>query len=65
LIAGQRNLDDELASITTRVNLLTEQIAKLNGQIKFTEAGGVEANDFRDQRQTRVQELVRLTGATA
>jgi len=64
LTAAQRNLDDELASITTRVNLLTEQIAKLNGQIKFTEAGGVEANDFRDQRQTKVQELVRLTGAT-
>jgi flagellar hook-associated protein 1 FlgK len=65
LTSAQRNLDDELASVTSRVNILTGQIAELNGQIKFTEAGGVEANDFRDQRQTRVQELVRLTGATA
>jgi flagellar hook-associated protein 1 FlgK len=63
LTSAQRNLDDELASITGRLNILTEQIAELNGQIKFTEAGGVAANDFRDQRQTRVQELVRLTGA--
>jgi flagellar hook-associated protein 1 len=64
LTSAQRNLDDELESITNRVNLLTEQIATLNGQINFSEAGGAEANDFRDQRQTRIQELVRLTGAT-
>jgi flagellar hook-associated protein 1 FlgK len=62
--ASQRNLDDELQSITTRVNLLTREIAELNGRIRFSEIGGVEANDFRDQRQTRIQELVRLTGAT-
>jgi flagellar hook-associated protein 1 len=64
LTASQRNLDDELQSITNRVNLLTKQIAELNGKISFSEIGGVEANDFRDQRQTRIQELVRLTGAT-
>jgi flagellar hook-associated protein 1 FlgK len=64
LNSAQRNLDDELVSITNRVNLLTEQIAELNGQINFSEVGGAQANDFRDQRQTRIQELVRLTGAT-
>jgi flagellar hook-associated protein 1 FlgK len=64
LTSSQRNLDDELESITNRVNLLAQQIAELNGQISFSEIGGVEANDFRDQRQTRIQELVRLTGAT-
>jgi flagellar hook-associated protein 1 FlgK len=64
LTASQRNLDDELQSITSRVNLLVDQIAGLNGQISYSEIGGVEANDFRDQRQTRIQELVRLTGAT-
>jgi flagellar hook-associated protein 1 FlgK len=64
LTSAQRNLDDELVSITNRVNLLTEQIAELNGQIVFSEVGGAQANDFRDQRQTRIQELVRLTGAT-
>jgi flagellar hook-associated protein 1 FlgK len=65
LTAAQRNLDDELAGVTNQVNILTEQIAQLNREIKFTEATGVEANDFRDQRQTKVQELIRLTGATA
>jgi flagellar hook-associated protein 1 len=64
LTSSQRNLDDELGSTTNRVNLLTQQIAELNGQISFSEVGGVEANDFRDQRQTGIQELVRLTGAT-
>jgi flagellar hook-associated protein 1 FlgK len=64
LASSQRNLDDEIQSITSQVNLLTQQIAELNGQISFSEIGGVEANDFRDQRQTRIQELVRLTGAT-
>jgi flagellar hook-associated protein 1 FlgK len=65
LTASQHRLDDEIQSITNQVNLLTRQIAELNGQIGFSEIGGVEANDFRDQRQTLVQELVRLTGATA
>jgi flagellar hook-associated protein 1 FlgK len=64
LTASQRNLDDELQGFTNRVNLLSRAIAELNGQISFTEIGGLEANDFRDQRQTRIQELVRLTGAT-
>lgn len=64
LSGSQRNLDDELHSITSRVNLLTEQIAGLNEQISFSEIGRADANDLRDQRQTRIQELVRLTGAT-
>jgi flagellar hook-associated protein 1 FlgK len=64
LTASQHNIDDELQSISSRANLLAEEIAGLNGQISYSEIGGVEANDFRDQRQTRVQEFVRLTGAT-
>jgi flagellar hook-associated protein 1 FlgK len=64
LTASQDNLDDELADTISRVNVLTGQIAELNEQISFTEAGLAEANDFRDQRQNRVLELVRLTGAT-
>ncbi len=64
LVAAQRNLDDELIGITSRVSVLAGQVASLNNQIKFTESAGVEANDFRDQRQTLVQELTRLTGAT-
>ncbi len=63
LVAAQRNLDEELSSITSRVSVLAGQVASLNNQIKFTESGGVAANDFRDQRQTLLQELTRLTGA--
>jgi flagellar hook-associated protein 1 FlgK len=65
LTASQHHLDDEVESITKQVNLLTQRIAELNRQITFAEVGGVEANDFRDQRQTLMQELIRLTGATA
>jgi flagellar hook-associated protein 1 len=64
LTSVQHNLDDELSSVTSRVNILTGEIAKLNGQIRFSEVGGAKANDFRDQRQTSLQELVSLTGAT-
>ena len=64
LTSLQQNLDDEIASAVDRFNLLTEQIAELNRQIAFTEVGGESANDFRDQRQTLLQELVSLTGAT-
>jgi flagellar hook-associated protein 1 FlgK len=40
------------------------QIAGLNKRIAFTEVGGEFANDFRDRRQTLLQEITNLTGAT-
>lgn len=64
LTALQRNLDEDLQSASQRVNVLTEQIAGLNQQIAATELRGDSANDFRDQRQTLLQELSSLTGAT-
>ncbi|MBI2366549.1 MAG: flagellar hook-associated protein FlgK [Deltaproteobacteria bacterium] len=64
LTSVQQNLDEELRSSVERVNLLAEQIAALNTQISATETGGETANDFRDQRQTLLQELTSLTGAT-
>jgi flagellar hook-associated protein 1 FlgK len=64
LTQSQRGLDDELKSLTQRVNILTVEVAMLNREIRYSEGGGVLANDFRDQRQTRLQELVRLTGAS-
>ena len=64
LTSLQRDLDQDLGSATQRLNVLTEQIAGLNNQIAFTELRGEAANDFRDQRQTSLQELVALTGAT-
>ncbi len=64
LTSLQRDLDQDLGSATQRLNVLTEQIAGLNNRIAFTEVRGEAANDFRDQRQTLLQELVSLTGAT-
>jgi flagellar hook-associated protein 1 FlgK len=64
LTSVQHNLDQDLRNAAVRVNLLTEQIAGLNTQIAATEVGGEIANDFRDQRQTLLQELTQLTGAT-
>lgn len=64
LTSLQENLDDDIASAVERVNLLTRQIAGLNRQISLTEAGDESANDFRDQRQTLLQELASHTGAT-
>ncbi len=60
----QRDLDQDIGSATQRLNVLTEQIAGLNNQIAFNEVRGEAANDFRDQRQSLLQELVALTGAT-
>jgi flagellar hook-associated protein 1 len=65
-IAGvQQNLDADITSALQRVNTVVESIAKLNRQISLAETGGEIANDFRDQRQTLLQELTQLTGATA
>ena len=64
LTSMQFNLDKDLASAVARVNVLTEQVARLNEQIAFIEVHGGPANDFRDQRQTLLQELTSLTGAT-
>jgi len=64
LTSVQQNLDEDIQSSVQRVNLLAERIAALNTQISTTETGGETANDFRDQRQTLLQELTSLTGAT-
>lgn len=64
LTSLQRDLDQDIGSATQRLSVLTEQIAGLNQQISFTEVRGEAANDFRDQRQTLIQELVGITGAT-
>lgn len=64
LTAVQRNLDQELERAVLRLNELLPQIAVLNRQIAAHEAGGGQANDFRDQRQVLLQEVSRLAGAT-
>jgi flagellar hook-associated protein 1 FlgK len=60
----QSNLDQNLQGAAQQVNGLVGQIATLNVQISTSEIGGQQANDFRDQRQSLLQQLTNLTGAT-
>lgn len=61
----QTGLDKDLAVAVQRVNDTLSQIASLNKQIAESEVGQNRANDLRDQRQVLLQQLSRLTGATA
>jgi flagellar hook-associated protein 1 FlgK len=65
LVDVQTHLDKDLDTDVRRVNTILPQIASLNAKIAAGEVGGQRANDFRDQRQLLLQDLSRLTGATA
>jgi flagellar hook-associated protein 1 FlgK len=60
----QQNIDQSIKDAAQQVNTLASQIATLNGEISTTEIRGESANDFRDQRQSLLQKLTNLTGAT-
>ena len=64
LSTEQLNLDQDLKSAADRVNVIVQQVADLNRQITLNQLQGESANDFWDQRQTLLQELTGLTGAT-
>jgi flagellar hook-associated protein 1 FlgK len=54
-------LNESISSDVNKVNTLAQDIAKLNGAIAQEEAAsGNPANDLRDSRQSKVQELARL-----
>jgi flagellar hook-associated protein 1 FlgK len=63
LTTARQNLDQDLTGAMERINVVLEQIAFLNREIALGEAGGPSANDFRDKRQTLLQEITALTGA--
>ena len=48
-----------------RVNTLASQVADINARIVEAEAGGKQAPDMRDQRDTKIDELASLIGATS
>lgn len=48
-----------------RVNALAKQVAEINANIVSAEASGNQAPDLRDQRDTKIDELAQLIGATA
>jgi flagellar hook-associated protein 1 FlgK len=60
----QTNSDQDLQSIAHQVNTLTQEIAALNQRVAFSQSSNQPDNDARDQRQVRLNDLVRLTGAT-
>jgi flagellar hook-associated protein 1 FlgK len=61
----QYDLDSSIKSGIEEVNLLTQQIASLNEKIVQIESGGGEALDYRDQRQSLIEELGEWLNITA
>ncbi len=62
-LAGlQKQINNSLQSDTTQANDLLAQIATLNDQISKAELGAPgRANDLRDTRQAKLEELAKLT----
>lgn len=58
-------LNDSVATDVGSVNRLLSDIAKLNEQVLSVEVGGGVANDLRDIRQQRLEELGKLVQYTA
>lgn len=59
------DLESDIQASVDTINTLTTQIADLNTKIMTLEAGGTriqEANDLRDFRDQKAQELYKLTG---
>ena len=56
----QTSIDRDLVAMTTKINGLSAEIADLNNQIKQQEIGGAAANDLRDIRDQRINELASI-----
>ena len=62
-LTQQRSATIERVSGTIdQINGLAEQIAELNGHIVESEVGGDTANDLRDQRDLKLDQLSRIAG---
>jgi flagellar hook-associated protein 1 FlgK len=57
-------LNQSVTSDTDAANIIIGDVAKLNEQIVRVEIDGGEANDLRDIRQQKIEELGRLVGIT-
>lgn len=56
--------DTKIKSYTDEINLITENLAYLNGEIAKIEALGTKANDYRDQRDQLLTRLSNLANVT-
>ena len=65
LTTFQKNVDTQITDQVDRINELAQQIYELNQQIQAVEAAGIEsANDYRDQRDSALDELSGLISIT-
>ncbi|HDH06240.1 MAG TPA: flagellar hook-associated protein FlgK [Nitrospirae bacterium] len=63
LLQNVKFVNDEIGDIADQVNVITKNIATINGKIIGIEAGGAEtANVFRDEREELMKELAELVG---
>jgi flagellar hook-associated protein 1 len=56
---------NQLDAYIDQVNTLATSVADMNQQVVVAQAAGLEANELRDQRDLKVMDLARLTGASA
>jgi len=56
----QTNANNSIVNTVATINRLSQEIAKLNGQILGTESQGGNANDLTDQRSLKIEELSKL-----
>ena len=61
---ARTGLDSQLLGQVDKVNAAMRALADLNVQIQVLRSNGGAANDLLDQRQTAVENLAQLTGAT-
>jgi flagellar hook-associated protein 1 FlgK len=58
----QKDLDSEIKDKIEEINIITENIARLNVKISESEISGDTANDMRDQRNLYIDKLSKLIG---
>ncbi len=56
----QSSIDREMITVTSEINGLANEIARLNHEIKRSEVGASTANDLRDMRDLLIDELSTL-----
>jgi flagellar hook-associated protein 1 FlgK len=60
LFEYQHNLDDQVRIAVADINSLVNEISTLSRKISSVESTGDHANDYRDQRATRLDELSKI-----
>ena len=61
----QEDINAEIATIPSDINLIASQIADLNASIRLSESQGNSANDLRDKRDQLVDELSEFASVRA